>query len=109
MSGGHFDYKDMALKDEMFGWKDKPTNVLQDRELSELTFDLLDVIHEYDWYICGDTNEETYLKAKDKFKKKWLSNRGINVKRIVDDAVNDLRLELYESFLRSDNNAKEKE
>lgn len=105
MSGGHFDYKDMSLKSEMFGWSDKPFNVLEDRELSELTFDLLEVIHQYDWYKSGDTCKETYLKAKDKFKKKWLSNRGINVRRIVDEAVNELKLELYETFIRSDNNA----
>lgn len=105
MSGGHFDYKDMSLKSEMFGWSDVPRNVLEDRELSELTFDLLDVIHAYDWYISGDTCKETYLKEKDKFKKKWLSNRGINVRRIIDEAVNELKVELYESFVRSDNNA----
>ena len=104
MSGGHFDYKDMSLKSEMFGWSDVPRNVLEDRELSELTPDLLDVIHAYDWYISGDSCKETYLKAKDKFKKKWLSNRGINVRRIIDEAVNELKVELYESFVRSDNN-----
>ena len=102
MSGGHFDYKDSALKCEMFGWADKPKNVLEDRELSELAWDLLDVIHEYDWYACGDTCKETYLKAKDKFKKKWLSNRGVNVRRIVDEAVTELKAELYETFIRSD-------
>ena len=104
MSGGHFDYKDSALKSEMFGWTDTPRNVLEDRELSELTWDLLDVIHEYDWYKSGDTCKETYLKAKDKFKKKWLSNRGINVRRIIDEAVNEMKAELYETFIRSDNN-----
>lgn len=104
MSGGHFDYKDSALKSEMFGWTDAPRNVLEDRELSELTWDLLDVIHEYDWYKSGDTCKETYLKAKDKFKKKWLSNRGINVRRIIDEAVNEMKAELYETFIRSDNN-----
>jgi hypothetical protein len=105
MSGGHFEYKDSSLKNEMFGWADKPHNVLEDRELSELTWDLLEVIHEYDWYKSGDTGKETYLKAKDKFKKKWLSNRGINVRRIIDESVNELKLELYETFIRSDNNA----
>lgn len=98
MSGGHFEYKDSALKDEMFGWTDRPHNVLEDRELSELTWDLLDVIHAYDWYKSGDTCKETYLKAKEKFKKKWFSNRGVNVRRIVDEAVADLKSELYESF-----------
>lgn len=104
MSGGHFEYKDSALKSEMFGWTDTPHNVLEDRELSELTWDLLEVIHAYDWYKSGDTCKETYLKAKDKFKKKWLSNRGVNVRRIVDEAVNELKAELYETFIRSDNN-----
>ena len=102
MSGGHFNYKDSALKNEMFDWADKPTNVLEDRELSELAWDLLEVIHEYDWYVCGDTGKETYLKAKNEFKKKWLSNRGVNVRRIVDEAVTELKAELYETFIRSD-------
>lgn len=98
MSGGHFEYKDSALKGEMFGWADRPHNVLEDRELSELAWDLLDVIHAFDWYVSGDTRKETYLKAKEKFKKKWLSNRGVNVRRIVDEAVDDLKSELYETF-----------
>lgn len=100
MSGGYFNYRDSALKNEMFDWADKPTNVLEDRELSELAWDLLDVIHEYDWYVSGDTGKETYLNAKNKFKKKWLSNRGINVRRIVDEAVTELKAELYETFIR---------
>lgn len=104
MSGGHFEYKDSALKNEMFGWTDTPRNVLEDRELSELTWDLLDVIHAFDWYKSGDTCKETYLKAKEKFKKKWLSNRGLNVRRMIDEAVNELKLELYESFVRGDKN-----
>lgn len=102
MSGGHFNYLDNSLKCEMFGWTDRPLNVLEDRELSELTWDLLEVIHEYDWYASGDTSKETYLKAKDEFKKKWLSNRGVNVRRIVDEAVTELKAELYETFIRSD-------
>lgn len=98
MSGGFFEYQDGRLKSEMFGWVDKPHNVLEDRELSELTWDLLELIHDFDWYKSGDTGKETYLDAKAKFKKKWLSNRGVRVKRIVDDAINDLKSELYESF-----------
>lgn len=102
MSGGHFNYQDSALKNEMFGWTDKPRNVLEDRELSELAWDLLEVIHAYDWYASADTCKETYLKEKNKFKKKWLSNRGVNVRRIVDEAVTELKAELYETFIGSD-------
>lgn len=99
MSGGHFEYHDMSLKREMFGFGDKPRNVLEDMELSELAFDLLDVIHAYDWYVCGDTCKETYIKSKCEFKKKWFENHEMNVQRIVDDAINNLKLELCETFL----------
>lgn len=98
MSGGHFCYKDSSLKDEMFGWTDEPHNVLEDREISELAWDLLNLIHDYDWYKSGDTCKETYLKAKTKFKQKWLSNRGVRVRRIVDEAVAELKSELYETY-----------
>lgn len=98
MSGGHFNYQDSKLKTEMFGWAVTPCNVLEDRELSELTWDLLNLIHDYDWYICGDTNKETYLEAKRKFKHKWLSNRGVRVKLIIDKTIEETKQELYETF-----------
>ena len=98
MSCGRFDYKDSALRDEIFGWGDKPSNVFEDREISQLTWDLLDLIHEFDLYASGDTDKKDYLMAKDKFKNKWLGNRGVRVKTIIDEAVRDLCVELYETF-----------
>ena len=98
MSGGRFNYLDNSLKMEIFGWTDKPRNVFEDREISELVWDVLNLIHDYDWYSSGDTCKETYLKAKTEFKKKWFSNRGIRVRRIVDEALNECKDELYETF-----------
>lgn len=101
MSGGRFDYRDSALKSEIFGWineGDRIPNVFEDREISELTYDLLNLIHDYDWYASGDTCKESYLKAKETFKKKWLGNRGVRVKHIVDKAIAELRDDLYETY-----------
>ena len=99
MSGGHFDYKDSALKNEIFGWfEEKPTNVFEDNEISELVWDVLDLIHDFDWYKSGDTSKEDYLEAKSEFKKKWFSNRGLCVRRIVDDSIERCKKELYETF-----------
>ena len=98
MSGGHFDYIDSRCKDEIFGWSDRPRNVFEDSEISELIFDVFNLIHEFDWYVSGDTCKETYLKAKVNFKKKWLKNSGVRVRRIVDDAINEIRDELYETY-----------
>lgn len=98
MSGGRFEYKDSSLKYEIFGWGDTPNNAFEDREISELVWDVLDLIHDYDWYASGDTCKETYLKAKAEFKKKWFSNRGVRVRRIVDEALKQTKTELYETF-----------
>lgn len=100
MSGGFFDYQDGRLKSEIFGWcdDDNPRNVFEDREISELVWDVLTLIHDFDWYKSGDTCKDTYLKKKADFKKKWLSNRGARVKRVVDTAIQELRDELYETY-----------
>ncbi len=98
MSGGHFDYKDSSLMWTMF-----PSaiceNVMEDREISCLVWDILNLIHDYDWYASGDTREEDYLKAKNTFKKKWFGgSRGLRIRRIVDDALEETRMELYKTF-----------
>ena len=104
VSGGKFDYMDRTLKEEIFGYLDKPINVFEDKEVSELVWDVLNLIHDYDWYASGDTCEETYLKAKSEFKKKWF---GVppesRMKRIIDGSMEDLRRELYKTYgVRSD-------
>lgn len=105
MSGGRFNYIDSSLKVEIFGWGDKPTNVFEDREISELVWDVFDLIHDFDWYVSGDTGKETYLKAKSDFKKKWFSNRGVRIRQIVDDAIHQVKTELYETFSIKDGDA----
>ena len=100
MSGGRFNYRDMTLKDEIFGYagRDAIRNVFEDREITELIYDVFDLIHDYDWYASGDTSKATYLEAKAEFKKKWLDNRGVRVKHIVDDAIEGVKKELYETY-----------
>ncbi len=97
MSGGHFNYKDSDLKNEIFDWEDKASNQFEDPEISELVFDVLDLIHEYDWYVSGDTGRETYLKAKNAFKKKWLRKNNVaTLEKIIEDRIVATSLELKE-------------
>lgn len=98
MSGGRFRYVDFTLKNEIFNFADECTNVFEDKEISELVWDILDLIHDYDWYASGDTCKETYLAKKSAFKAKWFSNRGVRVRRIVDEAIDSVRQELYETY-----------
>lgn len=99
MSGGRFDYKDSALRTEIFGWGDKFTNVFEDREISELVWDVLDLVHDFDWYKSGDTCEETWLKKKKAFKQKWFDTlRKDRIKSIVNKAFEESKNELYKTF-----------
>ena len=98
MSGGRFDYMNDRLQDEIFGWTDKPTNAFEDREISELVFDVFTLIHDFDWYKSGDTCEETWLKKKRAFKAKWFKGKSERTKRIIDKAVEELREEMYKTF-----------
>jgi len=98
MSGGRFDYQDSNLKSTIFGWTDKPANVFEDREISELVWDVLNLIHEFDWYQSGDTDEEDYLKAKKAFKTKWFGKNSVRVRRTIDAAIDELRTELYKTY-----------
>lgn len=103
MSGGHFDYRDSALKDTIFDYADKPSNQFEDLEISYLVWDMLDLIHAYDWYRCSDTDHEDWIKAKQAFKQKWLkSDRTTNLEAIIDDRLSEVRDELKE-MISSDN------
>ena len=99
MSGGYWNYHDDTARNEIFQYASRPWNALEDREISELVWDVFDLIHDFDWYKSGDTCEETYLKKKQEFKRKWFcSNRGLRIRRIVDDACAEMKDELYKTF-----------
>lgn len=101
MSGGRFNYIDGNLKSEIFGWhcEGEPIpNVFEDREISELVYDILNLIHVFDYYDSGDTGKDKYLQKKAEFKRKWLNSCEDRVKYIVDNAINEVKQELYETY-----------
>lgn len=104
MSGGKFQYQNDMLKDEIFGYSLQPTNVFDDWMISELVWDMFNLIHAYDWYASGDTCEETWLKAKRQFKDKWFCDYKMIGERVIDTAVDKLRRELYETFIEGKGN-----
>ena len=104
MIGGMFYGSDTTLKNILFRWSDEPINVFEDEVISELVWDVFDLIQSLDYYKSRDTSKEAYLKEaylKDKaaFKKKWLGkSKGSVARKIVDESIEDLRQKLYETF-----------
>lgn len=114
MSGGHLQWTHERLAQELYGWG--PTlsyggrgfkqvteagrlNPLEDRELSKMCWDLLCVLHSFDYYKSGDIGEDGYREDVQYFKDKWLKpGRKATAKRLVDEEVERLRKELYQEL-----------
>ena len=59
MSGGHFEYKDMEIS--------RLIDILQKdnyntKKIEKLLESLMNILHSYDWFMSGDTNEGDFKK-----------------------------------------------
>lgn len=88
------------MKYSLFGWTDQYKNILEDREISELVWDVLTLLHEYDWYKSGDNGRDDYLEAKRNFKKKWFTPDAVSDRRkcYIDKVLAEAKQELYNTF-----------
>lgn len=114
MSGGHWNFQNDSLATDIFPWYFLPNygekgfkqamaarkiNPLEDKMMSEMLWDMFCILHSYDWYVSGDTCEETYRKDVAYFKKKWLMVTDKELaKREIDEALEECRQELYQSM-----------
>ena len=114
MSGGHWGYKNDYMAHEIFSWNMSPDygkegfdqakyarklNPLEDKQLSEMLWDMLCLLHSYDWYASGDTCEDTYRKDVAHFKKKWLNRSTEELVCVeIDKALSEAREDLLQIF-----------
>lgn len=114
MSGGLWDYRNDDLAREIFTWSMSPNygnkgfsqanaararNPLEDKMISELVWDVLCLLHSFDWYKCGDTCEDTYKKDLKYFKNKWLKvTPNELLLREIDKTLVEARVSLKQSF-----------
>lgn len=95
MSGGHFDYQDNRIEDMMdiikhdikyndvewnydpetgesvddYGFQHSKETIAILKKLLKDMKKVMDVLHAYDWYVSGDTCEETFLEEAKKYYK----------------------------------------
>ena len=79
-----------------------------DRIISELVFDVFCLLHSFDWYKSGDTEEEDYLEDVKFFKKKWLKPMSeARVRAIVDEEFRALWESLCKDLIFSNDTKEE--
>ena len=90
MSGGSYNYTCYLVEEEYVG-------AMHDAELDEMMKDLVDVLHDVEWWQSCDIGEDDYRKTVKAFKAKWLdSDRGERLKPIIDRKINKVRKELID-------------
>lgn len=113
MSGGRWNYKSDELAYELFSWMSpdygtkgfkqsataRKLNPLEDKQISELCWDMLCLLHSCDWYQSGDTSEETYRADIKYFKDKWLKPTASELaKSEIDKSILEVKEELYKAL-----------
>ena len=68
MSGGSLDYFYINLEDHIGDFDDK--------ELDDLVKDMVQLFHDREWYLSGDTGRGNWEEARQIFKAKWFTEHG---------------------------------
>lgn len=90
MSGGSYDYKYMDLRDYY-------ENSMYDDELNDLIKDLVEVLHDLEWWQSCDICEEDYRETVKRFKNKWfIQSRDERLKKYINKKIEDVKKELLE-------------
>ena len=78
MSGGSYNHGYINIEYEYVGR-------MKDTELNEMMKDLVEVLHDVEWYEDGDISEETYRETVTKFKSKWFKRRKCDIEALVNE------------------------
>lgn len=123
MSGGHFDYNEENLAESLFNtyipryrdnrWKEEYNHAKQtaiavdpfeDIRLDALVFDILYLIHQRDFYLAGDTGEDTWKKERDWFYNLYFNDnsdeQNENMKQLINDRIDSIRDELIKQVTK---------
>lgn len=87
MSGGSYDYIYCKVREA--------SEYAQDVEISELLYDLADLLHDEEWWQSADKSKDEYLQSLKAFKDKWFkSSREERLKQYIDRRIQEVKEEL---------------
>lgn len=96
MSGGSMSYIYSSVEEYCVGY-------MEDAEMNDLMKDLVEVLHDLEWWQSADTSEENYRQTLAKFKKKWFgSNREERLKGYIDKQIAETKSQLYQLIGRAE-------
>lgn len=91
MSGGSYNYGYSTVEYTYVG-------EMKDTELNEMMKDLVQVLHDLEWYVDCDISEETYRETVTKFKSKWFKRRKCDIEALVNEVFENKKQELLKEL-----------
>ena len=91
MSGGSYNYGYSTVEYTYVG-------EMLDSELNEMMKDLVEVLHDLEWYVDCDISEETYRETVTKFKSKWFKRRKCDIEALVNEEFEKKKQELLKEL-----------
>ena len=91
MSGGSYSYVYCRVEEEC-------VNRMFDSQLNAMMEDLVDLLHDLEWWQSCDYSEETYRESVNKFKKKWFRQTKIDVQKQIESKLEQTKDELLKEF-----------
>ena len=91
MSGGSYNYIFTNIEYDLVGR-------MYDTELNEMMKDLVEVLHDLEWWISGDIGEERYRETVTKFKSKWFKRRKCDIESLVNEEFEKKKAELLKEL-----------
>ena len=91
MSGGSYNHGYINIEYEYVGR-------MKDNELNEMMKDLVQVLHDLEWWQSADSSEETYRETVTKFKSKWFKRRKCDIESLVNEVFENKKQELLKEL-----------
>ena len=91
MSGGSYNYMYCRINDEY-------VDRMFDSQLNSMMKDLVEVLHDLEWWQSCDYSEKTYRKTVTEFKKKWFKQTKIDVQKQIESEFESAKSELLKEF-----------
>lgn len=67
-------------------------------EMEEMMKDLVDLLHDLEWWRSADSDEKRYRESVNKFKKKWFKQTKIDVQKQIESEFERTKNELLKEF-----------
>lgn len=71
---------------------------MYDSQLNAMMKDLVDLLHDLEWWRSADSDEKRYRESVNKFKKKWFRQTKIDVQKQIESEFERTKNELLKEF-----------